>query len=1024
MLIGAHLKRFTFRQFASFVCFALLLFFTSISKAERLPVKTYSVADGLLRDSVARIKSDSRGFLWFCTSEGISRFDGYGFTNFTVRDGLPDRRINDFLEMRNGTILLATDGGLAKLNPAGIAESSENPLFTTILPENPRAKPISVLFEDKAGNIFAGTRDGFYKLNEDGGLEAVNLGKPPNGMEMLTVTAIIQDRRGAFWIGLLGGLVRLLPNGETERFTTENGLPDVNIAALHEDKNGRIWVGLRPNLASGLLLLVPEPEKNKNIVERHFTTKNGLPADWITDLFETADGQFLVGTIRGLCLWQGVENSVCKNYTSANNLCDSEIWSISEDKDKNIWLGTRCGLKKWMRSGFTAFVDENGTVAKSADSIFENPAGDLFASFNDGDIRTVSRFDGEKFNFVRPHFPSDIKYFGFGNRQTVRQDAAGDWWFPTADCLYRFSDAKTYWDLAKITPQKICPNSERTQVIRLFEDSHGNLWISTLKSIDQKLIYELWVWRRDVNKWRNLSADASIGDKRLAVSFAEDKSDNIWIATYSEQDETGLIRYDRGRFDIFTKAENGMITSNLISLFVDDKNRLWIGTNDGLLRLDDVNAGQLNFKRYSPNEGLSSSAVSCVTEDEFGRFYIGTGRGLDRLNVETRQVENFTTNDGLPSSFVDLCYRDRKNNLWFGTTDGLARFVPEPERGRVPPNILITGLNISGVPQAVSVLGESEIAPLELDSDQRQITVNFLGLGANLGEKLKYEYRFADADWTATNERTVNFSNLSAGEYKFEVRAQTADRIFSISPAAVSFKIAAPIWQRSWFLLLSVLLIGFLVYLIYKYRLRQLLELEKVRTRIATDLHDDIGANLTRISLLSEVAKQKSDNGNGAMLTSIADIARESVASMNDIVWAISPDHDSLLDLTRRMRRHAEEVFAMRDIDLKFKSTDAALKLSVGVRRDVLLIFKEAVNNAAKHADCSQVVIDFNCQNSVLSLQIEDNGKGFETNAENDGQGLRSMTRRADSLGGNLTIDSNDGTTVKFELLLSKATRV
>ncbi|CAN5460356.1 hypothetical protein BH10ACI1_BH10ACI1_26770 [soil metagenome] len=212
--------------------------------------------------------------------------------------------------------------------------------------------------------------------------------------------------------------------------------------------------------------------------------------------------------------------------------------------------------------------------------------------------------------------------------------------------------------------------------------------------------------------------------------------------------------------------------------------------------------------------------------------------------------------------------------------------------------------------------------------------------------------------------------------------------------------------------------------MLYRYRISRLLELERIRTRIATDLHDDIGANLTRISLLSEVAKQKAENGNGNLLTSIADIARESVASMNDIVWAIAPDHDSLLDLTRRMRQHAEEIFAMRDIDLEFTAPDAEtdLKLSVGVRRDLLLIFKEAVNNAARHSDCSEVKIDFSCKNSVLKLQIKDNGKGFEIDAENDGQGLRSMMRRAKLLGGNLEIESNlgNGTNVELEMALSK----
>jgi signal transduction histidine kinase len=219
-----------------------------------------------------------------------------------------------------------------------------------------------------------------------------------------------------------------------------------------------------------------------------------------------------------------------------------------------------------------------------------------------------------------------------------------------------------------------------------------------------------------------------------------------------------------------------------------------------------------------------------------------------------------------------------------------------------------------------------------------------------------------------------------------------------------------------------------LIYAFYRYRLGKLVELERVRTRIATDLHDDIGANLTRIALMSEVANQQAtfDLGNGEkhpLMSSIADIARESVASMNDIVWAISPEHDSLIDLTRRMRRHAEEVFTLRDIDLDFRAplADGELRLSVGIRRDLLLIFKEAVSNAAKHSGCSSVFILFSCEDSILKLRVTDNGCGFDATTRGDGNGLDSMTRRASALGGQLVITSDDrGTVIEVQTRLPK----
>ena len=1009
---------------AAFVLFAGLPL-----QAERLPIKTYTVADGLLRDNIFKVKQDSRGFLWFCTAEGVSRFDGYAFTNFTVNEGLPDRHVNDFLETINGSVYLATDGGLARLNPTGLAGSIDNPLFTTLLPDNPKAKSFEVLFEDEGGQIWAGTNDGLYKLNENSELKVVNLGKtlPENGK--IHILTIIKDRHGAMWIGTDGsGLFRLLPNGDVEQFSQADGLPDNIISTLHEDKNGRIWVGLRPHIVAGLVLLVPEPRKNQNIVERHYTIKDGLPADWILDLFESSDGKFWVGTTRGLCEWQGGDGSVCKTYTKANELCNEEFWTIVEDRDRNLWMGTRCGLKKWTRYGFTAYSEADGTGFPWTNSIFENAAGELFASFNGGASRTVSRFDGEKFELVKPAFPTDIGYFGWGWKQTVWQDSAGDWWFPMGAGIYRFPRPARFTDLSKSVPQRITVGTKQTEVFRIFEDSRGDVWFTTVG-----YVYELWRWERAGNTWREFTAEVSLGKNRIGTAFVEDKAGNLWIGTGSDADDAALARYRDGQFEVFTQADNPLLAGWMRDLFVDGKGRLWIAsTITGVLRLDDVNADKLNFTRYTPAEGLSSIGVSCITEDEFGRIYIGTGRGLDRLNPDTGQVENFTTADGLPSSDIAVAYRDRKNNLWFGTANGIARFIPEPEKIRRLPNMLITGLRVNGESQSVSVLGEKEIAPLELNSDQKQISVDFLGLGASLGERLKYEYRLGKADWTQTSERTINFASFAAGDYQFEVRAVTADRLYS-QPSILSFRIAAPIWQRWWFIALLLILIALVIYGFYRFRVSRLLEVANMRTRIATDLHDDIGANLTKIAILSEVAQQQlgqkfganGSNGKDNLLGSVAEISRESVSAMGDIVWAINPKKDSLLGLTRRMRQYSEEILERRDIRLKFNApvVEPDPKLDANIRRNVYLIFKESVNNIVRHSNAAVVVIDFALVENELILQIGDDGDGFDAAREYDGNGLLNIKKRASDCNGQLEINSIEdaGTKIVLRLRLKSA---
>jgi signal transduction histidine kinase len=229
--------------------------------------------------------------------------------------------------------------------------------------------------------------------------------------------------------------------------------------------------------------------------------------------------------------------------------------------------------------------------------------------------------------------------------------------------------------------------------------------------------------------------------------------------------------------------------------------------------------------------------------------------------------------------------------------------------------------------------------------------------------------------------------------------------------------------MRWWFVTLAALALVFAAYALYRYRVTRLLEVANMRTRIATDLHDDIGANLTKIAILSEVARQQLHEVDGlpdGPLSKIARISRESVASMSDIVWAINPERDSLLDLVRRMRLHAEEIFMSREIGLDFHApgVEQNLKLGVDVRRNLFLIFKEAVNNAARHSHCSQVEIELRIEGSWLSLEVADNGVGYDISIESRGQGLMSMQRRTQSLGGELEISSsaNQGTTLRLRI--------
>ncbi|HEY9232081.1 MAG TPA: PAS domain S-box protein, partial [Blastocatellia bacterium] len=594
----------------------------------------------------------------------------------------------------------------------------------------------------------------------------------------------------------------------------------------------------------------------------------------------------------------------------------------------------------------------------------------------------------------------------------------------------------------------------------------------------------------------------------------------------------------------------------------------------GVARVDDPAAEPPRFFTYSAANGLATNQGTCVTEDQWGMIYIGTGRGIDQLDPATGYIKHYTTADGLAGSMVDVSLRRRDGSLWFGTLQGLSRFIPQPERPSPPPPIVISGLRIAGVAYPLSDLGAASVAVPELGASQNNIQIEFAGLSLAVGESLRYEYQLeGSAEWSApTAQRAVSYPNLAPGTYRFLVRAVNSAGTVSAAPAAVSFRILPPLWRRWWFVTLITLAIAALIGAFARSRLirlraigeserrfrslaetasdaiitidedgqivfvnqaaehifghrqaemlgaplvmlmpdylrhlhqasfarykatgrrhvfsssielpglhqsgaeipielsfgeftrdgrryftgiirdiserkhleaerreaaealqysreERLRDLERVRRRIATDLHDDIGSSLTQISILSEVAQQRIDGDDSplsAPLAMIAGASRELVDAMSDIVWAINPQKDHLSDLTQRMRRFASDVLTARNIAFVFREPeeDDDVQLGASIRREVFLIFKESVNNLVRHADCTAAEIDFQIAAQTLRLKVSDNGKGFDTGQAGDGHGLLSMRQRAEGLGGKLDLVSRrgEGTTVMLELPLA-----
>ena len=596
----------------------------------------------------------------------------------------------------------------------------------------------------------------------------------------------------------------------------------------------------------------------------------------------------------------------------------------------------------------------------------------------------------------------------------VLQDRRGDWWIG-GHGLYRFRGPALQLRLGK--KFTVADGISDVVVSNLYEDWTGRIWVGS----KQCLYYS-----DPTQTGSSVFERLPLGTVQWPMSLVTDRTGALWVSGHG-----GLDRLNGGVLRS-VQATRGLPETEARTLFLDSRGWLWIGLrNKGVSMTKDPASESPEFVNYSTADGLASDFVLSIAEDDAGRVYFGTFKGLDRLDTSTGKIQHFTTEDGLAGDTIEHCLRDSRGHLWVATNMGMSRLnlAAEGKIKRAPP-IYLSLIQVAGEDLALAETGTTRAAVADLPASRNNVLIEFVGLSFEGEGGLKYQYKLdgADADWSAsTDQRTVNYARLATGSYRFLVRAVNRQGTASAEPAVFEFRILPPVWQRWWFLIVGAILLAAVAYALHRYRVARLIEVERIRTRIATDLHDDIGSSLSQIAILSEVARNRVSrlaHGSDNELSLIARISRESVDAMGDIVWAINPQRDWLGDLAGRMRRLAGEIFPARDIEFQFNVDipERDKRLTAGLRRQIFLIFKECVNNMVRHSECTEVSISVCVEGSWLVMTVCDNGKGFDTSTASSGQGLMSMRRRAESLGGELQITTNDGkgTTVSLRVPLTR----
>ncbi len=981
------------------VVVASALLHLSATGAQQLSIVTYDVSDGLAHGRVVSIHQDRKGYIWFATNEGLSRFDGYQFTNYGTRDGLGSMFVNIVTEDRRGRIWVGTNGGgVARLLDDPAEHLSQTPAarkkFVTYRIDDLtiNANQVNQIIFDEQDNLWCLTDAGLYRSisqKEEPAFEKVWPGTQPYFRQ-----AGYQDHKGRLWFGFRNELIEY-DHGKTVKHisTSDETLPH-EIHQVVEDPRGRLLaLG-----GHGVYEFVEPTGANSRGVWRALRL-DLKPKQFLTSLASYA-GSLWLGTSRGLIKYDDGKQTL---YTAKDGLSEDSISTLKEDRDGNLWITTGSrGVCKISGARIISVTQREGLPVQGVTQVIENKQGQMYALLENGSGFEIT---GEQASSLAP----PLSVFAL---KLVVQDRRNDWWVGTDKGLYKFDGPKLQFQRGRRFTR--ANGIMESLVGKIFEDGSGKIWVTAL----DETTGDFNLYRFDPERERHVHFERITSDQLPTLfSIISDTSGTLWFGGYSY-----LAKLDHGRLMQFQPTA-GLPSTEIRGILLDSRGWVWVGLRfHGLSLTRNPTAENPQWINYSTENGLASDTVWGVAEGNDGRIYLGTGRGLDQLDALTGRIRHLT------GDLVHYCIKDSQGNIWVAGSGSLSKIDPRSLTEEASPPTYFSRVQSAGDVIPLPETGVLHVPFKEL-SFNNNLSIDYLALSFQGEHRLKYQYKLEplDKDWSAPSvQRTVNYARLAPGSYQFLVRAINEEGVVSPEPATFEFRILAPIWQRWWFMALiaAFLMAGGLA--LHRFRLRQFMAMEKIRRQVATDLHDDVGSGLAQVAILSEVAKREASPDGQKLMSEVADLARSMRESMGDIVWAVDPRHDKLTDLVARMKQAAYNLIEANGLRVEWHIIDAGelarINLGPDVRRHLLLIFKEALTNVARHARATQVRVEILASGRNLHLTVKDNGRGFDQNTTSNGhgRGLHGLRERASELGAELIIDSpaGAGTVVTLKLPL------
>lgn len=982
---------------------------------------------GLPDDDVRDLLQSRDGSLWILTQGGLARYDGVNFTVYN-RANTPDLQSDDprvLAEDSYGSIWVGGRGLLLRM--------SAGRLRTVTLPEKGRFANVSAIYADSSRNVWIGGADAVARIADDG----TTIFGPENGLFPIgRVTAIAEDSSRKLMVGTFGGLFTFEP--KQQRFDQLQPHPHFTnqpaaVLSLKAAADGHLWgifdqlnqaqtyysqhplvymldrgswkvpVGASPtkftlghgrpfmlSTQRGDLWLPGEPNQLHRLRRGELQEiQLGLPLnrDVATCMVEDHEGGLWMGTLQ-TGLWHFRPHQM-RSYSAPDALPHENAWAICEGLDGAVWIGTDGGLARYHSGIWTRWKTAQGLFRNSIRALAVDRVGTVWIGTGQG---LNSWHDGALSGHTLP----------------------GDWF------------------------------ESKIRVVLPTPD--GGLWVAGAAGLHHMTD----------GKWKKLTTADGLANNDVRA-LLEDPQGALWIGTFGG----GLQRYARGRFTTYSPtncAMNGFVWA----LHLDSNQSLWIGTELGLYRQRDG-----RIAAFGKAQGLPDNLVNSILEDNFGQLWIGHDHGVYRVQraaldalaegrKHTVHCISYTKADGLPSeetngqkSYPPAC-KTRDGRLWFATTKGVVVIDPQShQQSATPPPVVIESLRATGelifshsadesptvspqlqksasaisTPQIFSSLHHRSASRLPPGSG-RVVEFTYTATTFVDADRCRFKYRLLGLDdrWIdAGGRRQAFFTNLKPGNYRFQVIAANHQGVWNETGDAYAFGIAPYFHETWWFYLLSGVVVLSSVGALVGWRWRELQRMNQLerhaavaveRSRIAQDLHDGLGADLTRLTALADLASAKESDSSRDHLLKLAQHSREAARGLKDLIWMANPANDTLDSFLDRLCLIAEEFLRDAHISCRFDVSPHLPQqiLALEKRRHLLLIIREGLNNVVKHSKATEVWITVRWHRGNLELILHDNGRGFDAHGVKTGTlGLTGIRGRVEKLGGHFEIESVPG---------------